>query len=94
MSVSNTLTGAVALCSLAAAIAWFVAAIVKVRVKSPVAESGYVFTLGDEGYELSIDGVDIPRTTARQSLWNRIAAGCACGAAAFQTLQACQTIWP
>jgi hypothetical protein len=71
-----------------AAFAWLRSATAKVPAPAGAPAEGFQEIMSDDGsIQVNLDGVDLVRTMALQSKWNRIAAGSACIAAALQALQ-------
>lgn len=89
MTVEKIATDGVILFSLLAGAAWLRSALVKVR--GPLDERGqkvdFRLAIGDEGYEIIANGIDVGKTLPLQSKWNMWAALFACGAAICQIAQ-------
>lgn len=93
LAIQWGLNASVIVFSAAAGIAWYRSATAKVLAplqQGKQVEFQLVLSDGphEQAYEIIVSGVDVARTVALQSRWNRYAAMSACVAAFIQALQA------
>jgi hypothetical protein len=89
MTISDIVTSGLIISTACAALAWVRSATAKVSAPKDAPSEGYQQIISDDGsMQVSLNGVDLVGTMALQSRWNRVAALCACVAAALQGLQA------